>query len=641
LTTRFTAALLQIDWDAWRPENIFGVQVLERTPAGLTVLYLIGMAILVGLIFIAYLSESSTFKFRFELALPKKAARRLARAAADRSVQFWQIFFSILAVAVFGFHAYWVFFADNSNEQYQALAYKDLRNRRTSAADLRGWMLDRTGKLENALAYYRVGKDGSLSRAFGLDKELAHLLGTERGTPGLERTMYKRSTDPMPESWSVLTRIKRPEEERKDVRTTLDRELQAFVAQQLAGRSGAIVVLDPQNGDVLAIYSNPSYSLSEAQSLDDYLKLEGNTRDKPLLKRATREFYVPGSTFKTFTAIAAFRAGKQGSRFPSFADGFKPTRSSRPIVDSSQNLASDGSVSGACAGGCQEKDMTFAYKVSSNQYFAQLAIDLGRERIRETAEAFGIFAAETPSEALQQRFFPSIWNTGTPAIANSLAPQQSSIVTGKDISLFDIGIEGIGQGYAGQITPFQMALIAAAVGNMEGKLMRPRIEADIQPQVFGQILSPQQAAAMREIMSTVTEEPGGTGTVISSKLAGTGIRTGGKTGTAEKLAPVYDSNGKLRTETKKRKNDAGEIEEYKVPIMAKRSDSWFISIAPLERPRVAIAVVVEGGGYGSRTAAPIAANVILKARDRGLLGENYKAREAPAPKQPARRQRPQ
>jgi penicillin-binding protein 2 len=66
--------------------------------------------------------------------------------------------------------------------------------------------------------------------------------------------------------------------------------------------------------------------------------------------------------------------------------------------------------------------------------------------------------------------------------------------------------------------------------------------------------------------------------------------------------------------------------------MYKRLDSWFISIAPLERPQVAISVVVEGGGYGSRTAAPIAASVILKARDLGLLGEAYKQKALPKPR---------
>ena len=199
----------------------------------------------------------------------------------------------------------------------------------------------------------------------------------------------------------------------------------------------------------------------------------------------------------------------------------------------------------------------------------------------------------------------------------------------------------MGQGYAGQMTPFQMAMIAAIPANMEGKLMKPRIELDQPPQAFSQVLSPQQAAHIRAIMSTVTEEPGGTGVVISAKLAGTGIRTGGKTGTAEKQAPLYDEKtGKLVTEKRRRRKADGQYEEYQVPVMYERTDSWFITIAPLERPTLAIAVVVEGGGYGSRTAAPIAANVILKARELGLLGEQYKPKAQPttqAPKKPARR----
>ncbi|CAN5387783.1 penicillin-binding protein 2 [soil metagenome] len=630
--------LLFIDWEKWKPENLFGSQVLERTPAGLTILYIICIGVLIGFLIIGFVDNFRRPKFTFERELPKAVERKLTQTVANRSLRVWQVFFVVLALSVFGFQVYWTYFADDSNEQFQALSYKDLRNRRASAASLRGWMLDRTGKLASSLAYYKLDKDGDIVRGFALEKEMAHLLGTERGTPGLERTLYKKQTDPMPEAWEVLTRIKKPQEEQKDVRITIDRDLQAYIANQLEGKTGAIVVLNPQTGDVLAMYSNPSFNLSEAQNLEDYLKLEGNKRDKPLLNRATREFYVPGSTFKTFTMISAFRAGKQNSVFSSFAEGFKPSKGSRPIVDATQKLGPDGTVSGACDGGCQEKDITFAYKVSSNQYFAQLAIELGRERMRETATLLGIAPVDSPEDALVQRFFPAVWNTSNPNIANAIAPQQSAIVTGKNISLFDLGLEGMGQGYAGQMTPFQMALIASTAGNLEGKLMKPRIEADQPPQMFNQVLSPQQAAAIREIMSTVTEEPGGTGTVISAKLAGTGIRTGGKTGTAEKLALDYDAAGKLKTITKRRKNAKGEWEEYKVPQMYERTDSWFITIAPLERPQVAIAVVVEGGGYGARTAAPIAANVILKARDLGLLGDQYKPK-TPAVKAPPKKKK--
>ncbi len=632
-----TLSLLLVDLGRWSPENLFGGQVLERTPAGLSIVYIIGTGILIGFLILTFIDQFRRPRFVFERNLPREIRRKLTLTLANRTLLLWQLFFFIVAITVFGTQVYWAFFANESNEQFQALSYKDLRNRRASAASLRGWMLDRSGKLASALAYYKADKNGDIVRGFALEKEMAHLLGTERGTPGLERSLYRSQINPMPEAWEVLTRIKRPIDEQRDVRVTIDRDLQAYIAGQLESKKGAIVVINPQNGDVLAMYSNPSFRLSDAQNLDEYLKLEGNKQDKPLLNRATREFYVPGSIFKTFTLISAFRAGKQNAVFPSYGGGFKPSSGSRPIVDSSQQLGTDGSVSGACAGGCQEKNITVAYKVSSNQYFAQLAIELGRERLRETANLLGIAAVDSPADALLQKFFPEIWNTSNPAIANSIAPQRSAMVTGKEISLYDLGIEGIGQGYAGQMTPFQMALLAAAAGNMEGKLMKPRIEADHPPEAFSQILSPQQAWAVREIMSTVTEEPGGTGTVISAKLANTGIRSGGKTGTAEKLSPEYDASGKLKTVTQRRKNAAGEWEEYKTPAMYKRLDSWFITIAPIERPQVAISVVVEGGGYGSQTAAPIAANVILKARDLGLLGEQYRPKATPP--SPRQRQR--
>lgn len=631
--------LLQIDWNNLRPEALFGGQILERTPAGLSILYIIGVGVLLGFLVLTFFDNFNRPKFLFEFDLPKVVKKKLTQTIANRSIRVWQFVFIFLAFAVFSFQVYWTYFADESNEQFQALAYKDLRGRRTTASNLRGWMLDRNGTLGGALAYYKVDKDGDIVRGFSLEREMAHLLGTERGTPGLERTLYKKVANPAPEAWEVLTTIKRKEDQQRDVKVTIDRDLQAFIAKQLEGKKGAIVILNPQNGDILATYSNPSFNLAEAQNLEDYLKLEGNKRDKPLLNRSTREFYVPGSTFKLFTMISAFRAGKQNIRFSSYADGFRPTRGSLPIVDSTQHREGM-NVSGACSGGCEEKDIRTAFKVSSNQYFAQLAIDLGRERIRETAMLLGISAVETPADAVMSKFFPVILNASNPAIANSIAPQQSTIVTGKEISAFDIGLEGMGQGYAGQMTPFQMALITAAAGNLEGKLMKPRIEIDQPPQMYSQPLSPQQAAVIREIMSTVTEEPGGTGTVIAGKLAGTGIRAGGKTGTAEKQVPLYDEKtGQLKTTKKRRKNAAGEWEEYNAPIMVERSDSWFISLAPIERPTFAIAVVVEGGGYGSKTAAPMAANVILKARELGLLGEQYKPKAPPIaakPKKPRR-----
>jgi peptidoglycan glycosyltransferase len=611
---------------SWKPETWFGGQVLERTPAGLSLVYLIGVGVLLVLLFLSFL-RNTRLKYTFEENLPKEVKRKLTITQTNRSLRTWQFIFVLLALTVYGFHVYWTYYADKNNEQFQALSYKDLRNRRTTASRLRGWMLDRSGKLGSALAYYKVDKNGMVDRTFALEKEMAHLLGTERGTPGLERTLYKIEADPMPEAWEVLTKIKKVEDEQRDVRITIDRDLQAYAAQQLDKKKGGIVVMNPQTGDVLAMYSNPSYNLSEAETLEGFLKLEGDKKDQPLLNRATREFYIPGSTFKTFTMISAFRAGQEGTILPGkpAPECYTPFRGSKPICD----------AGGSCHA-CGDVQIKEAFKVSSNQYFSQLANTLGRERMAETARLLGIEPTETPEEALAQGFFGGIWNASNTRIANSIAPSRATIVTGKKLTLYDFGVEGMGQGLAGQMTPFQMALIASAAANMEGKLMKPKIEADLPPQMFSQVLTPDQAASIRDIMSTVTEEIGGTGGIVRTKLAGTGIETGGKTGTADKDGvQVYNNDGSKKMRKERRKNENGEYVDVDVPVKYTRWDGWFLCIAPLENPQVAIAVVIEdigGSAYGGTTAAPIAANMILKARELGLLGEQYKPKTQTTPK---------
>jgi len=605
---------MQIDWENLKPENLFGAQVLERTPAGLSIAFLIGTAILLGFLFVSFIGNFNRPQFNFEIGIPKPVRKRLSSTATNRSLRIWQSVFVILALVVFGYHVYWTYYADAYNDQFQALNYKDLRYRRTTAANLRGWMFDRSGKLEKALAYYEKDSDGDIVRAYSLKREMAHLLGTERGTPGLERTLYQKATDPMPESWEVLTRVKVADEDKRDVRVTIDSDLQVYLAEKLKGRKGAIVVLDPQTGDLLGMFSNPTFDISKAQGIDEWLRLEGNGRDKPLLNRALREYYVPGSTFKTFTMIAAFREGKQRSTFVAKPEGFLAPRSGRPIRD----------YGGSCSR-CGILNINEAYQYSSNQYFAQLAISVGKKGIADLAKLAGIKPVDTPQDATRADFFPEIWNTGSEKIANSIAPRQSTIVTGKNVTAYDVGLEGIGQGYSGQMTPFQMALLAAIPANLGGRLMKPKIEYGRKPEVYSQVVSPQQAAQMRGIMALVPSA--GTARGAFAKVNAAGIKTGGKTGSAEKQAPVYDAKtGKLRTVTKKRRVAGGALEEYKAPQMYLRTDSWYISVAPIDRPQIVIAVVVESGGGGSRTAAPIAADIVLKARALGLLDVGTKVK---------------
>ncbi len=624
-------------------DSLFGGQILERTPAGLSIVYLAGVALLVGFLIFSLLGDVRRWKFKFERDIDPKIAKRHTASLANRSLRMWQGVFILLAVVTFGFHVYWVRAADFVDGEMQALSYKDLRSRRTSAATLRGWMLDRTGKLDATLALYKTDENGKIKRSYPLEREMAHLLGTERGTPGLERTLYRRTSEPMPEAFEILTSYRKPEPEQKDVRVSIDRELQAYSAKLLDGKKGAIVAINPQTGDLLAMYSNPSYKLTDVETLEGYLRAEADKANNPLLSRATREFYVPGSTFKTLTMISAFRAGNQGLLFddlPAANDPpcYTPFRGSRPICDAGGN----------CDLCVRQAPLRDAFRVSSNQYFAQMANALGRERMAETARQFGITPVEEADQALRQGFFPAVWNVSDPRIGNSISPSRSTIGVGKDLSLFDFGLVGIGQGLASQMTPFQMALIAAAAGNMQGRLMKPKIEADRPPEVFSQVLSPEHAALVREIMSTVTEEAGGTGAIVKSKLTGTGIVVGGKTGTAEKDGvPAYDDKGQRRFSIRKRRGDNGETVDEKVWLTYRRTDGWFICIAPLENPQLAIAVVIEDIGdnrYGGGTAGPVAADLILKARELGLLGDRYRPRSPPAAaarpaKPPAKRRR--
>jgi len=599
------------------------------TPAALSLFYQCGIACVVLVLFLSFLrnpkSDSSPIVGNLK-DLPKEVRKKLGVTSTNRSLSIWRWVFIALALSVFGFHVYWTMFAEDYNDRFQELSYKDLRTRRTTAASLRGWMLDRSGNLGSSLAYYKREEDGDIVRAYALEREMAHLLGSERSVPGLERTLFKKVADPTPESWEVLFRRTQKNDEQRDVKITIDRDLQRYVAEQLKDKRGAIVVMNPQNGEVLAMYSSPSYLISETINPDSFLALQGDKKNNALLNRATREFYTPGSTFKTFTMLAAFRTEKENLTFTSSPGGFVPFRGSRPILD----------ANGGCEPpyGCTTLNIAQAFEASSNQYFSQMAVELGRERIRETAETLGIRAVDDPEDATVQRFFPEIWNASNKQIQNALAPRRSTIVTGSKITNYDLGLEGMGQGYAGQMTPFQMAMIAAAAGNLEGKLMKAKIELDVPPQPFSEVMSPQRGRVVRDIMALVTEGSGGTATRVFGKVRAAGIRTGGKTGTAEKLAPVFDEKtGRMKMIKKTRKDSKGNVVEYFDPVMYERTDSWFICIAPLEKPYLSIAVVVEGGGYGAAISAPIAANIILKARELGLLGLPKPA--APAATKPA------
>jgi hypothetical protein len=623
-------------------------ETLERGPAFLSLVFLSGLALMILLLLLSLLRHRRQKSALTAVApedLPDEVRRKLGATATNRGLKALRVLFLLMAAGVYGTHVYWARYAEKSNARFQELSYKDQRARRLDAAILNGWILDRSGKLDKALASYKKQSNGDIGRVYAYDTEFSQLFGTYYGAPGLERALFQVQSSEAPEALQLVRGDFKAPAAQKDVRLTIDTELQKEAARLLQEKwpggkvkHGAVVALNPQTGEVLAMYSNPAFSIKAAQNKENWLKLDADKSESPLVNRALNAYYVPGSTFKTTMLIGAFRFGLQDSTFAGTGGGFIAEPGANPITDDN----------GSCEVCGPAIEIRKSFQISSNQYFAQMALALGPERVRELAKLLGIGGYDTPYGGAQGRKQPEIWNASV-GVKNALAPNEAYMVTGAKMRRYDLALEGFGQGYAGQMTPLQMAMIVSAAANLEGKLMKPKIEYDRKPEPFSQVLTPEQGAQVREIMGLVTL-PGGTGAGALANVTAQGIRSGGKTGTAQKQIPVYDPRtGQPKTARKYERDAKGNIiREYDEIVFERelRSDAWYLSFAPLDKPVIALAVVVEGPGpgvsnYGGRNAAPIAAQMLLKAKQLGYFGgpRNETPTQPPAKPAPKPRRR--
>src|SRR5687768_4381201 len=147
------------------------VNVPERTPALLTLIYLGGFLLIILLLLVSlFLNRRRSFSVPAAADdLPLEVKKRLGSTSTNRGLRGLRWLFVLLSLAIFGFHIYWGLYAQERNEKFQELSYKDLRNRRLSESTLRGWILDRGGKLENALALYRRDSSGKITREYSMD----------------------------------------------------------------------------------------------------------------------------------------------------------------------------------------------------------------------------------------------------------------------------------------------------------------------------------------------------------------------------------------------------------------------------------------------------------------------------------------
>ncbi len=365
---------------------------------------------------------------------------------------------------------------------------------------------------------------------------------------------------------------------------SIDVRLQALVEDMFGDRRGALVAIDPRNGEVLAFVSKPTFDPNlfvDGIDVENWRALNESI-DKPLLNRALRGTYPPGSTFKPFMAMAALNTGK---RAPGTV-----------IMDNATFAYGNHVFRSHGDKGLGPVDMVRSIVKSSNVYYYSLAAEMGVDLIHEQLEPMG-FGRKTEIDVLGESsgLLPSTeWKRRYYKRA-----QQQKWYAGETISL------GIGQGY----NSFTMLQLASATATLVsgGQRFKPRLVSEIVDVETGERkrvandaleplpFKPEHTELIMRALYGVTQE----GTSVRS-FVGAPYKSGGKTGTAQAVGIKANQ-----------KYDASKLEEHK------RDHSLYIAAAPLAAPTIALAVVVENAGFGSEAAAPMARRVI----DYVLLGQ--------------------
>jgi penicillin-binding protein 2 len=388
----------------------------------------------------------------------------------------------------------------------------------------------------------------------------------------------------------IRTLERTPAQPGNNITLTLDIKLQEIAENAFAGRRGALVALEPDSGGVLAFVSTPGYDPNLFVDGIDPASWEAlnSSPDRPLNNRAIAGVYPPGSTFKPYMALAALELGKRTPRSAIhdpgyFVFGDRRFRDSKP-------------------GGHGYVDLYASIVKSSDTFYYMLANDLGIDAIAGFMQHFG-FGAKTgiDLEGEATGVLPSPqWK-----MKRFKRPEQQKWYAGETISI------GIGQGY-NAYTPVQLALAMATLA-ADGAMYRPHLvsridnlrsgeQRHIEPVLVKRVpLREENLEFVKRAMGGVNKE--GTG---ARSFANAPYTSGGKTGTAQVIGIKQNEK----------------YDEKKVAERL-RDHSLFIVFAPLESPKIALAVLVENGGFGARAAAPIARTVL----DYYLLG---KVPEAPA-----------
>ncbi|MDM0117402.1 penicillin-binding protein 2 [Variovorax sp. J22R133] len=416
------------------------------------------------------------------------------------------------------------------------------------------------------------------------DEDLANYKGTEYiGKLGIEQSYEKQlhgltGVEQMETSAggrAVRRLASKPATPGNTVMLALDIKLQKLIEDMYGDRRGALVAIDPKTGEVLAFVSKPTFDPNlfvEGIDTESWQALSESI-DKPLLNRALRGTYPPGSTYKPFMALAALQTGKRAASTVVLDPGYFNFGGHR-----------FGSPEGYIGG----VDMRRAIQLSSNIYFYSLANEMGVDMIHDFMKPLGfgqITGIDMGGEV--RGVLPSTeWKRNA-----YKRPEMKKWYAGETISL------GIGQGY-NAFTMLQLAQATAVVAD-GGIKHRPHLVLATKDTVTGQVtpvpqppvdnlgFTPQNVSVIRDGLMAVVS--GGTARAV---FAGAGYAAAGKTGTAQAVGMAANT-----------KYNAKALEEHQ------RDHALFVAFAPANDPKIAVAVIVENAGWGAGAAAPIARRV--------------------------------
>lgn len=475
--------------------------------------------------------------------MKKPSTERKSRTSTNREKNREFAIITYLFVGMFMMMmGYFVWFQVFRSEDFINSPY-NARQNTFSEHVVRGEILSADGKV---LAQTLVGEDGSETRQYPYGSMFAHAVGYDsNGKSGIESfgnfSLLRSHAFALEQVVNGIQNQKNPGD---NIVTTLDYGLQETAYQALGSNRGAIVVLEPATGKILAMVSRPDFDPNTIEAEWDSIIADTEDDNSVLVNRVTQGLYPPGSTFKILTTLEYLREHENYQDYSYECTG-------SISMENTEIHCYNHAVHGT-------ENLETSFAKSCNTSYANIGLGLDKKTFQQLCDSM-----------LFQKNLPI-----------SYPFNKSSFVLKEDSSTDEVTQTAIGQGKT-LVTPIHMAMITSAIAN-QGILMRPYVidrtenykgitVKEYKPSRYGALISEEEAAKLQEFMSLVVQE--GTG----SKLSGQSYQAAGKTGSAE-----FSSN-------------------------KSESHAWFTGYASAEgKETIAVTVIVEKGGAGSSTAVPIA-----------------------------------